>query len=413
MLKVNTLGKFQITYEGKTLDNEEIRSVMMDKLLVYLMLYRNQTLTVNELMDALWQEEEIDNPAGALKNLMYRLRNLLKKHFGDVNFILTGRGTYSWNPEVELEMDAECFEKLAEQAKNSEADEKVAIHLYETAMALYQGEFMAGIQEMHWAVTRSVYYHSVFLQCLKRLAELYIHNEMYEELENICNTAINYDKTEEQIYYYLMLARMKSNKMQLAMETYESAKRILQAQFGAGVSPKLQGLYEELLKQGNKSEATDISKVQEDIAEKNPQGAFYCGYPVFREIYRLEARKMRRMTNGAYILLLTVESVMKESEKVASFRVKNAMIHLEEIVMETLRLGDVVSRYSDNQFIIMLQNCGYEAGEIVAKRIIQQFSAAYSNYKNIKIQVDLEKLKDAEPIVIQTQNNGDAIDKVR
>ena len=89
MLTIRTLGKFQIRDEEHIVNEEEIRSPKMINLLAYLIIHRNQTLTFYDMADALWQEEETGNPAGALKNLMYRLRVFLKKNFGDEDFILT------------------------------------------------------------------------------------------------------------------------------------------------------------------------------------------------------------------------------------------------------------------------------------------------------------------------------------
>ena len=51
-----------------------------------------------------------DNRAGALKNLMYRLRNTLKKNLGEEDYILTGRGTYYWNPDIPIWLDCEEFD---------------------------------------------------------------------------------------------------------------------------------------------------------------------------------------------------------------------------------------------------------------------------------------------------------------
>ena len=69
MLTIRTLGKFQIRNEEHIVNEEEIRSPKMINLLAYLILHRNQTLTFYDMADALWQEDETGNPAGALKNL--------------------------------------------------------------------------------------------------------------------------------------------------------------------------------------------------------------------------------------------------------------------------------------------------------------------------------------------------------
>ena len=119
MLTVNTLGKFQITDGDSIITEDTLRSVMVEKLLIYMLMYRDKTLTQNEISTALWQNEDVDNPAGALKNLMYRLRKCLISAFGENEYILTNRGSYRWNPEITINMDIESFENKIKLAKST------------------------------------------------------------------------------------------------------------------------------------------------------------------------------------------------------------------------------------------------------------------------------------------------------
>ena len=107
MLVVKTLGKFEVL-DGVHDDNV-LRSDMLKKLLIYLLLHRDHAATIQELSEALWQEDEVDNPAGALKNLMYRLRTLLKKALGDEQYIITSQGAYGWNSKIEIDFDERKF----------------------------------------------------------------------------------------------------------------------------------------------------------------------------------------------------------------------------------------------------------------------------------------------------------------
>ena len=141
MLTVNTLGKFQMTDGLTVVDDEQLRSPMLSKLFMYMLLYREKTLTTDDISTAIWQDEEIDNPAGALKNLMYRLRKTLTSFFGEEEFILTNRGSYRWNPDVKVILDIEKFEKLINEAKAENVYED-AIIKYEQAISIYQGDFL-------------------------------------------------------------------------------------------------------------------------------------------------------------------------------------------------------------------------------------------------------------------------------
>ena len=190
MFTIRTLGKFQIKNEEHTLNEDDIRSSKLTNLLGYLLIHRNQSVTIDELAEALWLEDETENPAGALKNLMYRLRTLLKKHFGETEFILTKQGSYHFNPELEVRVDAEQFEQMLEGIKQKQMKEEEAILELNTALALYQGDFMQKNTEMHWVITLTTYYHSLYLNGVKYLCDLYVSTRRFEELEMLCSRTL-------------------------------------------------------------------------------------------------------------------------------------------------------------------------------------------------------------------------------
>lgn len=68
-VSVRTFGRFALSYEGKVLDDDNIRSEMVTKLLAYALCHRDRVIPVSEFVDVLWEADESDNPAGALKIL--------------------------------------------------------------------------------------------------------------------------------------------------------------------------------------------------------------------------------------------------------------------------------------------------------------------------------------------------------
>lgn len=400
MLIVNTLGKFQVMNEDGVLNENDIRSTMLSKLLVYMLIYREHALTIEEISTALWQGDETDNPAGALKNLMYRLRALLKKYFGDTEFILTNRGAYRWNPEVEVVLDAEHFEKLFEQAKDKRLSESERISCYEKAIQICQGDFMPKITDMHWVVTLSTYYHSMFLNAIKGLAQLYIHEEKYDELENICIRALKIDNVDETLHYYLVLSHVRNNNAKLAIESYEKACTILYKELGVRNPKKLQEIHDEILKMDHGTQTGNIEDVQDDMLEENPEGVFLCGYPVFKAIYQLEVRKTTRVGIAEFVLLLTFETESgktdEELDQADRFRINQAMEKLELVLKQSLRIGDVAAKYSASQYIVLLPNCNYESSLLVANRIISNFYNENKKYNSLKIKMNLDEVSASE-----------------
>lgn len=387
MFTIHLLGKFQIKYNNQILDSDMIRSEMIVKLLSFLIVHRDRSLAVNELADVLWQEDETDNPAGALKNLMYRLRTILKKNFGEGEFILTSRGAYAWNQKFEVTVDAEEFEKYCDGAKKiTDIGEKIAC--YEKAIHLYRGDFLTKYASISWIVPLSTYYHSQFLSIVKRVAKLYRETEQYEKMEKTCAYALRYDNIDEKLHCYLIESLIYQNKLELAKEYYDRAEKMLYDTLGVRASAKLREVHDGLMQMQKAAEAAEISEVNEDMAEEEPEGAFICGYPIFREIYRLESRRIARLGISEYVLLITVfmkgQAKSESNEQYNKFHIKKAMDCLGKTLKESLRIGDVAAKYSNSQYIVLLPTLDYEDSVMIASRIEKTL---YQNIDKTKIRL--------------------------
>lgn len=380
------------------MDSEMIRSEMIVKLLSFLIVHRDRSLTVNELADVLWQEDETDNPAGALKNLMYRLRTTLKKYFGDGKFILTSLGAYAWNPEYPVTVDAEEFEKYCEEAQKVKNTEK-AIACYEKAIALYQGDFLAKYASVNWIVPLTTYYHSLFLSIVKKVAKLYRETKQYEKMEKICAYALRYDNIDEKLHCYLIESFIYQNKLELAKDYYERAEKLLYNTLGVRESAKLREVHKGLMQMQKMTDAVEINEVNEDMAEEEPEGAFICGYPIFREIYRLESRRIARLGISEYVLLITIsmkkQAKSVDNEQYNKYHIKKAMECLGNALKESLRIGDVAARYSNTQYIVLLPTLDYEDSIMIASRIENNLYQKVNNTK-IKLKSDISEVTTTE-----------------
>lgn len=405
MIKICALGSFAIIDidSGVCLDDDGLRSDMLKKLITYLVIHREHPVTVQELFGALWQDDETENPAGALKNLMYRLRAVMKKNFGDTTFVVTGSGTYSWNPQVETVLDIEEFEKNVKKSKASkDADE--ATRGFEDALEMYRGEFLENCADKHWMVTSATYYHSMYLTAVKRLAALYLKAERFADVENICTRALRFDDVDEQIYCDLIRSLIGQQKNELALKNFENAKKVLQDALGVRGTKKLAEVEKELLKMNKGAVVENIENIYDDMAEEEDvEGVYLCGYPVFREIYRVEARKMTRVAEAEHVLLLTAElgeEVDNSNEHMTRFLIKQAMGQLEKALKRTLRVGDIAARYSDTQFIVLLPSCTYEATKAVAKRVINDFKSLQRS-KKVIVKPQMEQVESTPSVLVR------------
>lgn len=373
-LTVRMFGKFQTENENGILNKENMRSEMLTRLLAYMISHREKDMTAQELIDVLWPEDQSDNPSGALKNLMYRLRKLMNNTWGESGkYIVTGRGAYQLNPEFVFHVDIEEFEECCRQVFNSE-DPAVQQENGKRAVELYQGMFLSELSSEYWVVSIAAYYHSIYLTMVKRLAALLEKEKKFTDVEEICGKAIQIEPLDEEIHCFLLRAMIADNKQQLAASHYKETVKLLYDSLGVRPSGEMENIYEELQKIQHDHES-NIDIIQEDLREEKASGAFFCEYGVFRKIYALESRSSRRLGISVHLALISLYldfQIQKEGQDYTDL-IGEGMSVLEETLMKRLRSSDIVCRYSVNQFLVMLPACQYEDAKMVVNRLKDSF----------------------------------------
>ncbi|MBP3876856.1 MAG: diguanylate cyclase, partial [Lachnospiraceae bacterium] len=81
-------------------------------------------------------------------------------------------------------------------------------------------------------------------------------------------------------------------------------------------------------------------------------------------------------------IFLGVIMVGNPEAEISSVSRESAMAALQEILRKNLRRGDIVTRFSQNIFAMLLTTVSYSTGDLVMKRIEEMFYEEYHN-KNI------------------------------
>lgn len=373
-LNIRMFGKFQIENENGMLNKENMRSEMLTRLLAYMVSHREKDMTAQELIDVLWPDDQSDNPSGALKNLMYRLRKLMNRTWGeDGRYIITGRGAYQLNPELVVRVDIEEFEECCRQVFNSE-DPAVQQENGKKAVELYQGMFLSELSSEYWVISIATYYHSIYLTMVKKLAALLEKEKQFTDVEEICAKAIQIEPLDEEIHCFLLRAMIADNKQKLASDHYKETVKLLYDSLGVRPSGEMETIYEELQKIQHDHES-NIDIIQEELREEKTSGAFFCEYGVFRKIYALESRSSSRLGISVHLALVSLYldfQVSKDKNDYASL-IGEGMKVLEDTLLKRLRSSDIVCRYSVNQFLVMLPACQYEDAKMVVNRLKDSF----------------------------------------
>jgi DNA-binding SARP family transcriptional activator len=386
-----------------------MRSEMVTKLLAYILVNSSKAISVQELIDVLWVDDEVNNPVGALKNLVYRLRNVIKECLGEDSFIISSRGNYGWNNDIPMVLDIEQVEELYHKSKQTLTSKKnKKVYLQQVVSGYKSGIFKAIVAE-HWAIRVETYYRKLYLNAVEDLIKIYEEAKDYSGILNLVNHVISVEPLEENLYYYKVKAMLKLQKRTDAYECYKESKAYLCEKLGIVSPKKLESIYAEFPKK-MQSKNSSIEDIDIEMNRKTDRDnkTFMCDYNVvFREIYRLEQRRIRRLGISEYMVLFTVNqgSGALRGDKVAELLSKAAVI-LGDAIETSLRSGDIASRCSELQYVALLPNCPENMVSMVASRILDKYEKEvtkqnlYIKFKRAGISIDYT-LKDISSGIVK------------
>jgi DNA-binding SARP family transcriptional activator len=389
ILQVRMLGKFQVIGLNGELGVNTGCSKTLIKLMAYIFSHRKEHISSSRIAAVLYEDTEIADPVSDARNLIWRLRKLFKKVWGEVGctFLMTDGSDYYWNPDICLVIDAEQMEALSREAEQV-VSEKEKIEKYSQAAALYQGNYMEGYDDLQWVAYLSVYYQTCYLRVVKKLAELLEKNKRYEEVQKLMDESLRWEPLDEELYVCFIRSLIRLGYTELALQEYKKAEAFLYENLGHSSSLNhLHQLYEDEFMGRMHGGEKNIHEIQMELQGDLTSGPFFCEYVVFKQIYRLESQKRMRLglTARQSLILVGIRVEDAESEEQERKLLGRGMLKLEDALQKSLRSGDIITRYSDRQFLFMLSSCGDKNAAEVQKRLEKEFRRQ-SRKKNVRLE---------------------------
>lgn len=387
-IEISMLGEFVIS-SGKKILKDKGKTKKLWSMLGYLLANHSKTISQSDLIELLCNDDETPDPGKVVKNLAYRLRKMLSSSdLPDLEYIVQRGSAYSWNNSLNFSLDIEMFEDAIKKAK-LDANNEMALENYIKAFSIYKGDFLPNFEYEIWTVDITTYYHRLFVEALHDFFKLAADMERYDCIIPICEKAIALDRYAEDIYLIYIKSLIKLNKHKEAMKQYEIITSCLYDELGVNPSNELKNIYREMTKTVKNVEM-DLGLIKEGLnEEENPSESYYCDYPVFKDIYRFVARRIERTGEPFHLLLCTITD--KKGELLEAKVQAQAMEEFKNAVATTLRKGDVFSRYSASQYVIMLPDISFENGRKVANRIKEAHKTAKTSSK-VNVNYNLKPL---------------------
>lgn len=371
-IRVRMFGDFSISINDRTMSNFKGNTKRVWLLVQYLLVHRNEDVSIDTLVSDLWNGNLSGDPKNALKNLVYRARSLLHELAGSdrLQFIEFAGDTYRWNNRYECEIDSEQFLELFRKGENSGADPQQRVDFYRRAAELYTGTFLEKSSYDRWVLQKAGEYAEIYRRCVKDLCEILFSMRRYAEAGAICETALQRQSYEVLFYRLLLQACVGGGRRSEALSYYTQAKELFARKFHVDISGALQPFYSQLINGGGSVE-TSLEEIKSDLREEEGGGAFFCDYDLFRAIYRLQMRAEHRTGVKAFLALFSVTAPPEGED--AGNALYRAAGKLREAVVSTLRAADIVTSYSSVQFLAILPSVSYEDAASVVERVEKSF----------------------------------------
>ncbi len=377
-ISVQMLGGFSIRLGAHNVDDRSNRMKKVWLLLAYLIFCRNSVTTQDNYLSLLQGagSDESADPNGRLKATFYRARAMLDQvqEGAGHDWITRKDGTYAWNTEIPLRLDVEEFEALCKKAGTAD-DDASRLELYLQALELYQGDFLPKLSMEPWVMPIHAYYHQMFLNTAEQALALLEAREQWDTIAVLSKKALTVEPYSEAFYQHLMRARIAKKDRSGALRAYDEMSELLFSTFGVMPSEESRALYREASREEG-CQVVPVGTVRDQLREPTgAKGALYCEYDFFKLLYQVQARAILRSGEVIHIALFSLHG--PRGKELPRRSLDLAMNNLQELIINNLRQGDVVTRCSVSQLIVMLPQANYENSCAICQRILKAFTRQY------------------------------------
>ena len=215
-------------------------------LFAYLILFHQRSHSRESLTNLFWEDVPYKNARRCLSTTLWRLKKELPSDADCLAVSESGNVQFAYNNNQWI--DILSFEENANRGLHApmEAMGDADAGLLEEAISLYRGDLLDGYYD-EWVLRERERLHLLYLRTLSRLMRYYGgRNELAKGID-YGQRLLAVDPLREQIHRELMLLHMKNGDRSLAIQQYESCRRVLADELGIVPMPETQSLYKRLL----------------------------------------------------------------------------------------------------------------------------------------------------------------------
>jgi two-component SAPR family response regulator len=247
IIKVEALGAFAVTVEGRKLNSKDWGRDKSIQLFQFLMLNRSRkSLLKEQIVDQLWADDMDDQ---GFKVALHGINKALEPQrlsHADTKFVQRNGHCYQLDLK-DIFIDSHAFEALVTIANQQISENKtIAIQAFRKAIELHKGAFLPERIYEDWSSEERERLILLFLGATVGLAELILDANPAESIQ-LCQEALLMDIACEDAYRIQMKAYLIKGNRPLAIKTYQVCEKVLKDEFAIKPLPETRKVYEGIL----------------------------------------------------------------------------------------------------------------------------------------------------------------------
>ena len=214
-------------------------------LLATLIVHAPRVVSADRLVDVLWGEQLPDDPAGALRTQISRLRALLTEAGAEGLLVRGDVPGYRLTPAPD-QLDVTVFEQLVSRARSVPAPER-ALALAEEALALWRDEAYVEFRDLPHFLGEAARLSQLRNSVQERRVECLLAVGRIDEAVAAAEDLVLADPLSERHRALAMQALYQAGRQHDALAAFQDYRRLLSAELGLDPSPALREMERQII----------------------------------------------------------------------------------------------------------------------------------------------------------------------
>ncbi len=387
MVKIIAFDGFKILVDGENIVNRFGITSKKAILLQYLLANLNEEILIKDIAKVLWQNDESEDSINATKMTIAQVRNELA-NYDLADCMLVRKDRCAWTVRKDVDIDFVTMQKTYQKAMSESMAGNKPHVLFEEILFTYAGDLFATLGNVEWIKHTRAYFNKLFCQTIKKYIDILEKEEKFIDIVRVSKLGIEKVPLEVDINIAFMKALINLNRPAEALLQYENVTNLYYIYFGGSLPNELIEFYKVLIKQ-EKVAQINLEQIYEDLKiEDEDEGALLCDYSIFKYIFRLYMRNLKRLNTTVFVVLVRLQAM---GGNIGPIETDRAMQRLGNTLKDNLRSGDALSRQSIMAYALLLPRVNSaNTCKFVMERVKQLF---YMDSQNTKFTLEYKMLQ--------------------